>query len=55
VRGEIFAAAFSVAKDDKQITEDEEKELKEIQKYLVLLMMKFKYLKKRTCSFATIE
>lgn len=36
MRAEIFAAAFSVAKDDKQITEDEEKELKEIQKYLGL-------------------
>ena len=36
VRAEIFAAAFSVAKEDKQITEEEEKELKEIQKHLGL-------------------
>lgn len=36
VRAEIFAVAFSVVKDDKQVTEDEEKELKEIQKYLGL-------------------
>ena len=36
VKTEIFATAFSVAKDDKQVTEDEEKELKEIKKYLGL-------------------
>lgn len=36
MRAEIFAVAFSVAKDDKQITEEEEKDLKEIQKYLGL-------------------
>jgi hypothetical protein len=36
MRAEIFATAFSVAKDDKQVTEEEEKELKEIQKYLGL-------------------
>lgn len=36
MRAEIFAVAFSVAKEDNQVTEDEEKELKEIQKYLGL-------------------
>lgn len=36
IRAEVFATAFSVAKNDKQVTEEEEKELKEIQKYLGL-------------------
>ncbi len=34
MRVEIFTTAFSVAKEDKQVTEEEKKELKEIQKYL---------------------
>jgi len=36
IRAEIYAVAFSVAKEDQQITEEEEKELEEIQKYLGL-------------------
>ena len=36
MRMEIFTTAFEVAKDDKQITEAEEKELKKIQEYLGL-------------------
>jgi hypothetical protein len=36
MRAEIFATAFSVVKKNNQVTQEEEKELKEIQKYLGL-------------------
>src|SRR5262245_37405022 len=36
VRAEVYTTAFTVAKADKQVTAEEEKELEKIQKYLKL-------------------